>query len=147
MTRDHHQHRRRWFQFGIGTLLIFMTCLAAFLGYAVNWIHQRHAVLTLPGVIGVTEVGVENVAIPTGGGPPMHFAADPQPAPWPLSWLHEQGYIAVVFAEGSSDAELVRREHYSPKPKLSGTEALQPARLVSPTTIVLSSGHFRSSLR
>ncbi len=101
-------------------MLIVMTVLAGLLGYAANWAHQRRAVLALPGVIGVSgdEDGVENVAIPAGGGPPQTFAVDPQPAPWPLSWLGERGYIAVVFAEGTTDADLVRARVLFPEAEI-----------------------------
>ncbi len=35
--------RRRWFQFGLGTLFAVMTVIAAFFGYHVKWIQQRHS--------------------------------------------------------------------------------------------------------
>jgi hypothetical protein len=34
--------RRRWFQFGIGTMFVVVTVFAVFLGYHLNWIRQRH---------------------------------------------------------------------------------------------------------
>jgi hypothetical protein len=35
--------RRRWFQFGIGTMLVLVTVFAAILAYHINWIRQRAA--------------------------------------------------------------------------------------------------------
>jgi hypothetical protein len=37
--------RRRWYQFGLGTLFVVVTVLAIFIAYHVNWIRQRHAFL------------------------------------------------------------------------------------------------------
>ncbi|MBI2827551.1 MAG: hypothetical protein HYX69_22990 [Planctomycetia bacterium] len=38
--------RRRWFQFGLGTLFAVMTVVGAILAYYLNWIHERHAALS-----------------------------------------------------------------------------------------------------
>jgi hypothetical protein len=35
--------RRRWFQFGIGTMLLVVTAFAAFLGWELSYIRERHA--------------------------------------------------------------------------------------------------------
>ena len=37
--------RRRWYQFGLGTMFVAVTVISAFLGYYLNWIRQRHAVV------------------------------------------------------------------------------------------------------
>jgi len=34
--------RRRWFQFGVVTMLLLVAAVAVFLAYHVNWIDQRH---------------------------------------------------------------------------------------------------------
>jgi hypothetical protein len=39
--------RRRWFQFGLGPMLLLVTVVAAFLAYHVNWIRQRRDFLKL----------------------------------------------------------------------------------------------------
>jgi hypothetical protein len=45
--------KRRWFQFGIGTLFVLVTALAAILGWAsyqLNWIRQRREMVSRPDV-------------------------------------------------------------------------------------------------
>jgi hypothetical protein len=37
--------KRRWFQFGFGTMLVVVTAAAVFLAYHANWIRQRRAFL------------------------------------------------------------------------------------------------------
>jgi hypothetical protein len=37
--------RRRWYQFGLGTMFVVVTLLAVFIAYHVNWIRQRRAVI------------------------------------------------------------------------------------------------------
>jgi hypothetical protein len=36
---------RRWFRFSVRTLFVVVTALACWLGYELNWIRQRHAIL------------------------------------------------------------------------------------------------------
>ena len=38
--------RRRWFQFGLRTLLVVMTGIAMLIAYHVSWIRQRHEALS-----------------------------------------------------------------------------------------------------
>lgn len=112
--------RRRWFQFGIGTMLILMTVLAGLLAYSAHWIHHRRALLALPGVSGVDgdEAGIMNTALPAGGGPPQNLAVDPQFAPWPLSWLGERGYIVIVLSASASEAERARVQALFPEAEI-----------------------------
>jgi hypothetical protein len=42
--------KRRWFRFSLRTLFVVVTLLCCWLGYQLNWIRQRHAVLSRPGV-------------------------------------------------------------------------------------------------
>ena len=37
--------RRRWFQFGLGTMLLLVTVLALFIAYHVNWVRERRAAI------------------------------------------------------------------------------------------------------
>jgi hypothetical protein len=37
--------RRRWYQFSLGTMLIVVTVVCVWLGYELNWIGQRHAII------------------------------------------------------------------------------------------------------
>jgi hypothetical protein len=89
-------------------MFVVMTTFAVIWGYFDNWIRQRHEVLEVPGVIGITEVDVEQYEVPLGGGAPMLIPTDPRPAPWPLSWFGEQGYVELLLAQGKSEAELAR---------------------------------------
>ncbi len=86
--------RRQLFQFGLGTVLVVVTVLAVFLGYGLNWIRQRCAVVRDPNVessqLAVGEV-IANGATLT--------SEQRGNAPWPLRWLGEPGYVAVVLAK------------------------------------------------
>jgi len=42
---DTSASKRRWFRYSLRTLFVMMTVFACWLGYELNWIRQRHAVL------------------------------------------------------------------------------------------------------
>jgi hypothetical protein len=42
--------QRRWFRFSLRTLFLAVTVLACWLGYYLNWIRERHALLEEPNV-------------------------------------------------------------------------------------------------
>jgi len=46
MIADEPKNHRRWLRFSLRTLLIVVTLLAAFIAYHVNWIRQRHEVIS-----------------------------------------------------------------------------------------------------
>jgi hypothetical protein len=37
--------KRRWFRFGLSTLFVVVTVVGCLVGYSVNWIHQRRALV------------------------------------------------------------------------------------------------------
>ena len=66
---------RRWLRFSIRTLLIAVTILCMWLGWAMQWIHQRRD------------------AVDRAGAVTRNGEAD---APWPLRILGEPGSATVV---------------------------------------------------
>jgi hypothetical protein len=77
--------RRRWYQFGIGTIFLLVALFAAFLAYQANWIRERHAFLVEEN----QKLAADNIA----PEPPT----DDTPAPGLLWLLGEKGVDAVIF--------------------------------------------------
>jgi hypothetical protein len=55
--------RRRWFRFSLRTMLVLVTLVCVYLGWAMNWIHERRAFLSQPGVNSFA-VSIEKAASP-----------------------------------------------------------------------------------
>src|SRR4051812_25415878 len=91
---------RRWFRFSLRTLLIAITVFGLWLGYYVNWIHQRHAAKTAAEVFAfndavmvVARMGVTMVAPP------------PNPYPWSLKILGERPMHGIGLRGSANDPE------------------------------------------
>jgi hypothetical protein len=94
--------RRRWFQFGIGTMLLLVTVVATFLAYHVNWIRQRRHFIAQE----KESAQVRSV--------PVSYDSDPSQtrAPGFLWMLGEPGHWAMlVIAEGESEATLTSHDY------------------------------------
>ena len=76
---------RRWFRFSLRTLFVVVTLLACWLGYEINWIRQRHALLSLDNSGGFT---LTVQGIPDG-----------TPAPWSIRLFGETGYGQIIVEE------------------------------------------------
>jgi hypothetical protein len=78
--------RRRWYQFGLGTLLLVVTAFAVWLGYGLQWARSRKQVIQY----------VESLTSPSPPRmiyPPESVADDKRPwkkMPWTLISLGEQ---------------------------------------------------------
>ena len=90
--------RRRWFQFGVRSLLAVVAVVAvstAFWAYNVNWIRQRHEELS-SGVCWVEGVDLDNLGVdlydPTASEPGALIRA-----PGLLPFFGEHGYRMVWF--------------------------------------------------
>jgi hypothetical protein len=91
-------HRRR-FQFETRTIFLAVTMLAVWLGWEMNWIEQRHAVLEN------NEVLVSSVGIPWEGV-----------APSPLGWFGESGIgTGIILPSETTDGELNRVRRLFPE--------------------------------
>jgi hypothetical protein len=77
---------RRWFQFGLGSALLCVALLAAFLAYHVNWVRQRHEV-------------IDSGTVAAGDGPYHQPGQDPvAPGLLRLFGVGAYGYIIVNVA-------------------------------------------------
>jgi hypothetical protein len=109
--------RRRWFQFSVGTMLLLVTALAAFLAYHVTWIRQRHQFLGSPRSFsnGLTLKELDPT-LPTPRAPGLLwlFGEEPQgaiyvnfgdPASWEAGLTNEQAAeldrVDVLFPEAA----------------------------------------------
>jgi hypothetical protein len=77
--------KRRWFRFTLRTLFVVVTVFGIWLGYELNWIRQRHAVLSGPHVVSYVS-GVNGVS-------PVQALA-----PWSLRLFGERGAYLVFLA-------------------------------------------------
>jgi len=144
--------RRRWFQFGMRTLFVTVTILAMSLGfvaYQLNWIRQRHEILSLPNVLEreshagpVGHIGF----IPSYGPVPSAeyeslFRKRNTAAPWPLRLFGERGVYGI-------DLEFKSQIGYLPS-GLSDDEEVEferVKRLFPETTVRWSNRQNRSIL-
>ena len=83
--------RRRWFRFSLRTLFVVVTVLGCWLGYQLNWIRERHAVLARQS---------------PGGG--TGFWPGPRPGFLLQRLFREPGIGCIVVGECVSDAEFNR---------------------------------------
>ena len=82
---------RRWFRFSLRTLFVVVTVFGIWLGYELNWIRQRHEMLSKPYVV----VGISGV-----DGVPAELAI----APLSLRLFGKRGCYAMylVFIDDES---------------------------------------------
>jgi hypothetical protein len=81
------ERRRRRFQFRTRTLFAFVTLLAIFIAYHVNWIRQRHAILH-------NAAHIDEVS-PAGWLVTSHAPGPPVKAPGLLRFFGEKGYWGI----------------------------------------------------
>ena len=80
--------RRRWMRFSLRSLLVFVTLLAIYLGWAMNWIRQRREFLTKPPkYLGTVETEEDGLI----------FGAEPMQAPLCLRILGESGVSHILL--------------------------------------------------
>jgi hypothetical protein len=102
MTTNSNPTRRRWFQFGLGTMFLVVTVFAIWLGYKVNWMHERHQ------FIAQEKASAEARSVPVS----FDSAYSKTRAPGLLWTLHEPGYWAMfVIAEGDSESALTSHDY------------------------------------
>ena len=119
--------RRRWFQFGLGTMFLAVTALAAFLAYHVSWIQKRHSVLS-------RELDIRSAMFRDAkSADVMHFALicdRTTHAPGLLGLFRERGVGALpVFVESSDIFEKLSASDWE---YLRNAERLFPEASVIP---------------
>jgi hypothetical protein len=131
--------RRRWFQFGIGTMFFAVTvlaALAAFLAYHVNWVRERRNAPVY--------YVMEEVYLVTPSGPkPTRVACD---APWPLEWFGEPGCNALQISPSVPESEVERIRRLFPEAEieiLSPEEELEQFPDMSPQKVLAAGQAFR----
>lgn len=88
--------RRRWYQFGLGTMFVLVTVVGAFFAYHVNWIKQRHEARAW---LGMQMIG-GSFAVPLK--PPSSF-------PWMLKLLGEEPNRLILMRHGPTEHYQGRR--------------------------------------
>jgi len=92
------KRRRRWFRFSLRTLFVVVTVVGGWLGYELNWIHQRHQFLEAQ--------HTKRVAHRFSWDPNDDYRGD-RTAPGLLRFLGESGYSWVdVWVDGRHSEEL-----------------------------------------
>jgi hypothetical protein len=88
------QSRRRWFQFGVGTMFLVVTVVAAFLAYHVNWIRERHALVNAAG----DSKTIYSFDVMDPFAPDL--PSTPEKAPGLLGLFGEHGYhnVEIIFS-------------------------------------------------
>jgi hypothetical protein len=100
---------RRRFQFSLRTLMIGVTLVAVPMGY-VGWQmkvirERREAAATYQ-----TIRGHESTV-----GPLRVFTIQRRPAPWPLRWMGEEGYLTIIVRKGTPADEIARLKRLFPE--------------------------------
>jgi hypothetical protein len=87
--------RRRWFQFGIGTMLLFITVCAIWLAYELNHIHARQAMIKR-----IVELGGCPVTAADAGktSRPLKFQAK---VPFWRLWLGDEAVARFRMPDGA----------------------------------------------
>jgi hypothetical protein len=87
--------RRRWFRFSLRTMLVLVTLVCVYLGWAGNWIWQRHEFLRRfnPRIPNEMRIGHH-----------WDYTTDPNEAPFALWLLGEDG-VTGMSMDGASKAD------------------------------------------
>jgi hypothetical protein len=98
--------KRRW-SFSLRTLFVAVTVLCVWLGYELNWIHQRHALLARRETMfaGLTRRMAD---LPPDGwqiGDRIPVGVPRSPAPWSLRILGEDAIAELDFAFCASEGQ------------------------------------------
>ena len=90
--------KRRWFRFSLRTLFVVVTVACCWLGYYVNWAHQRRHGREWLEEHDWMQRGIGNISIP--------YVREAKPdLPWPLRMLGEGPLIFYLIAEGTEGRE------------------------------------------
>jgi hypothetical protein len=98
--------RRRWLRFSLRTLLVLVTLLCLYLGWAMNWIRQRQAFLR----DSVPDDPIVKVLATVSG-------LKEQAAPWSLRLLNENG-IPWLYFESAEQQKLIEVSQLFPEAKV-----------------------------
>ncbi len=87
--------KRRWFRFSLRTLFVVVTVFGIWLGYELNWIRERHAIIERC-------TGVN----PTFPGRPPVYISNPSPAAPGMLWIFgERGYCLLTLGFYADDPQ------------------------------------------
>jgi hypothetical protein len=86
---------RHWYRFSLRKLLVLVTVVCVYLGWAMNWIRQRHEFLTRPNTI-------------------PSYGQSVNRAPWPILWLGESP-VRLLLVEDASDEQFEEAERLFPE--------------------------------
>jgi hypothetical protein len=121
--------KRRWLRFSLRTFLVVLTVLACWLGYYVNWIHQRRI------VVENTEVAFSKDFVRPRDATTGRRNRRSHIAPHPLNWFGENGYWCIQVKAGTSDAEIARVRRLFPEAQIeiAGNVRFMPLRPTATT--------------
>jgi hypothetical protein len=90
---------RRWFRFSLRTLLVAITIFGLWLGYYINWIHQRRQARK-----GVEVRGDAWIVRTVNGAETLVKLPPPHPFSWALAVLGEQPVSGMMLSGSEKDA-------------------------------------------
>ncbi|HVU88965.1 MAG TPA: hypothetical protein VHD36_16695 [Pirellulales bacterium] len=94
---------------------ILIACPLTWIGYQVNWVRERRAVLNAPEKYNVFE-GIQTAISRSG----EEFIVEPSTddAPWPLGWLGEKGQFVLGMNASKPAAQISRIRKLFPEAKI-----------------------------
>jgi hypothetical protein len=130
MEEAPHKSRRRWFQFGIGTMLA-LTALAAVLAWEMAFIYRRQDAKKTFSKIGVEVVEWENI------NPVFHKKFRQASIPWWRRMLGDRAVSVVNFPREHSKSEVDDARSYFPEATIEiGEHERLPLRVGEPDFVV-----------
>jgi hypothetical protein len=125
--------KRRWFSYSLRTLFVVVTVFACWLGYQLNWIRERHALLSRPHAVSYVS-GVDGLS------------PDQVPAPLSLRAFGERGcwllYLTFVDDERGSNCDSNEPEERSRLLNPNELLEIERARRLFPEASVVAGGVF-----
>jgi hypothetical protein len=104
--------RRRWFQFGIGTMLLLVTVFALWLAWQVRIVRDRQAMMALLKQQGGSIMALKDWRDPSGYASPVPPVAAVRPpqisVPFWRRWIGDEPIVEVACPVGSDESYVER---------------------------------------
>lgn len=118
------KHSRRWFQFGLGAMLVWVTVLAVALGWELNFIRERRAFLQSLQKQQLAEIARSNT--PVGSLYSVSAVYPPVPAiPFWRRWLGDEPQDVITFPRETPPAEMDKAKMLFPEATLYDADGVE----------------------